>query len=208
MKDEKSHRKRRLLALAQQPAPAPSSEDVPDRDEATASRRASDGDCLVVVEEPVERFFSACGGRQPVELAVSGPRWRANRPFPFQRPFLLIGRSRQCDIQLPHPDVSFRHAYLQWVGGRLLAIDLNSRTGTCWNSVPRLSGWVTPDHELAIGPYSVRFVHPAPPAADSHDPPESSVVLAGPSDHAGYERPDVTLEIKTGRDVGKSRTRA
>jgi serine phosphatase RsbU (regulator of sigma subunit) len=50
------------------------------------------------------------------------------RRVPLDRPRLLIGREPTCDIQLPHPGVSRRHAQLQQTDqGRWLLQDLRSR---------------------------------------------------------------------------------
>jgi serine phosphatase RsbU (regulator of sigma subunit) len=50
------------------------------------------------------------------------------RQIPLDRPRLLIGREPSCDIHLPHPGVSRRHAQLQCTEqGRWLLQDLSSR---------------------------------------------------------------------------------
>jgi serine phosphatase RsbU (regulator of sigma subunit) len=50
------------------------------------------------------------------------------RHVPLDRPHLLIGRESRCDIHLPHPAVSRRHAQLQSTEeGRWLLQDLQSR---------------------------------------------------------------------------------
>jgi serine phosphatase RsbU (regulator of sigma subunit) len=50
------------------------------------------------------------------------------RQVPLDRPRLLIGREPSCDIHLPHPGVSRRHAQLQFTEqGRWLLQDLSSR---------------------------------------------------------------------------------
>jgi hypothetical protein len=59
-----------------------------------------------------------------LEIAdVQGRRWRV----PLNRTRLLIGREATCDIHLPHPNVSRRHAQLQLTDqGRWLLQDLSS----------------------------------------------------------------------------------
>ena len=50
------------------------------------------------------------------------------RQVDLGRPRLLIGREPTCDIHLPHPGVSRRHAQLQLIEqGRWLLQDLSSR---------------------------------------------------------------------------------
>src|SRR5207253_2553382 len=72
------------------------------------------------------------GRRQPGGLCMSylevvdGQGRR--RQVPLDRPRLLIGREPSCDIHLPHPGVSRRHAQLQRNDqGRWLLQDLSSR---------------------------------------------------------------------------------
>lgn len=75
------------------------------------------------------------------------------------QPFVLVGRSRDCDLCLPHADVSHRHTSLQLIGGRVFCVDLMSRNGTHWSDGGRKrSGWLLPGQSLQIGPY--RISHP------------------------------------------------
>ena len=105
---------------------------------------------------PIDRFFAACGGGQPIRLTVRRTTGRMAEEFLFEKPCILIGRADGCDIRLPHSDVSSRHAYLQFIGGRVLFFDLESRTGTLRNGEPRLAGVFDPDDEIVIGPYTIR----------------------------------------------------
>src|SRR5262245_31261958 len=58
-----------------------------------------------------------------LEITGQGRQWRVT----LNRPRLLIGRETTCDIHLPHPNVSRRHAQLQQTDqGRWLLQDLNS----------------------------------------------------------------------------------
>ncbi|TWU08735.1 Serine/threonine-protein kinase PknB [Symmachiella macrocystis] len=74
--------------------------------------------------------------------------------------FALIGRSERCQIRLKHSDVSFRHAYLQNVGGRIFCVDLNSRSGTMWGDKRRRGGWLSVSDGPQIGPYQIRLAKP------------------------------------------------
>ncbi len=71
-------------------------------------------------------------------------------------PYAVIGRGEGCDIILPGGEVSFRHAYLQVIEGRVFCVDLASRNGVEWEDGPRKYGWVVPDEPLRIGPYTLR----------------------------------------------------
>lgn len=111
-------------------------------------------------DESARRFFT--GGRQPcvVELHVK----QLDKTFRLdshRRPLLIVGRSNDCDVTLPHPLVSYRHAYLQLVGGHVHCVDLASRTGTHWGPDERRSGWLLPGESVAIGPYTIMRI-PAP----------------------------------------------
>lgn len=75
----------------------------------------------------------------------------------LRQPFGLIGRSPNCDIRLKGQEVSFRHAYLQVIGGRLLCADLASRSGTHWEDGPQRSGWLTSDCQMRIGSHTLQL---------------------------------------------------
>lgn len=72
-----------------------------------------------------------------------------------ERPVLIVGRSPDCDVMLAHPLVSYRHAYLQLIGGQVHCVDLASRSGTYWGAEHRDSGWLLPGHTITIGPYQI-----------------------------------------------------
>ncbi len=50
---------------------------------------------------------------------------------------ILVGRRPDCDVVLPHPAVSRRHAVIRRSGGQFCMQDLGSRNGTIVNGVPR-----------------------------------------------------------------------
>lgn len=89
----------------------------------------------------------------PLQIAEEG----TDAPFTWEMttPFALIGRSGQCDLKLPHPNVSFRHAYLQNFGGRIFCIDLNSRNGIVYNGERRRGAWLSDEESLLLGSYEL-----------------------------------------------------
>ncbi|MFQ5733739.1 MAG: FHA domain-containing protein [Planctomycetaceae bacterium] len=92
--------------------------------------------------------------RDPVvELSVRGRRERF--PLHAGKPFLIVGRSRRCDIRLSGDDVSPRHAYVQLFRGGAYCIDLASRRGTFWDSQRRRSGWLRPGEPVSVGSFSI-----------------------------------------------------
>lgn len=179
MRDPKAtNRKRRMLIASQQAAqPAQNSPDgaTPDDTEFVKS---------------LDRFLAACGGEQPIRMTVRRTDSRNAEAFLFEKPCILVGSAAGCDVQLAHPDVSSRHAYLQFLGGRILFFDLASRTGIFLNGEARLAGQFGVADEIVIGPYTIRWfanefqdgAPPAPAAADADDPLSPSL-------------PDVTLEF-------------
>jgi pSer/pThr/pTyr-binding forkhead associated (FHA) protein len=137
-------RKRRLAVLRQ-----------------VSAQEAEPGDFLSVPmmqRQEGERFIHACGARLPMRISVRNERTGEREDIFVERPWAVIGGDPKCDIRLLHPDVSQRHAYLQFVGSRVLCGDLGSRTGTHGSSESRLRGWLSADEPLYAGPFSIRLL--------------------------------------------------
>src|SRR5919199_4489646 len=62
--------------------------------------------------------------RERVSLQVDG------RPFDVTKRRVVIGRSKECDVQLSDPNVSRRHAELRQEGATYWIVDLDSTNGT------------------------------------------------------------------------------
>ncbi len=105
----------------------------------------------------LDQFFADCGVVGRPQLIVEGPGGVEPGGFAVERPFLVIGRGERADLRLDHEKVSNRHAYLQFLGGRPLIVDLGSRTGLHWSGEARPSGWLDGPEGVAIGPYRIRF---------------------------------------------------
>ncbi|MBD3676003.1 MAG: FHA domain-containing protein [Planctomycetaceae bacterium] len=119
--------------------------------------------------------------------------------YRFTESFVLIGRSPDCDLVLPHLDVSYRHAYIQEIFGRFVCVDLVSRTGTHWPEGPRPFGWFD-ESPVKIGPYRLQFSC----SEESENYDSHSSIFADPEFHpqAFFRRlseknslPDVSLEF-------------
>jgi pSer/pThr/pTyr-binding forkhead associated (FHA) protein len=110
------------------------------------------------VELPSEEreFVSDCRSLLPLRLSVSNERSGETEDVVIDRPWAVIGGAENCDLRILHPDISQRHAYLQFADGRLFCCDLASRTGTHRAKGGRLSGWLTPGEPIYLGPYSIR----------------------------------------------------
>jgi predicted component of type VI protein secretion system len=104
-----------------------------------------------------ERFIDACRAKLPLRVSVKNERSGELEDVFIERPWAVIGGDPKCDIRLLHPDVSQRHAYLQFVGSRVLCCDLGSRTGTHGSSESRPRGWLRTGEPVFIGPYSIRL---------------------------------------------------
>lgn len=106
---------------------------------------------------PIERFAAECGLRSPLRFLVENVESGRTEKIDVQSPFVLIGQGRGCDLRLVHPDVCYRHAYLQVIQGRLYGFDLDSDHGTAWGRSVRREGVVTFQTNLQIGPFSIRL---------------------------------------------------
>lgn len=144
MNTRSTGRKRRLLLLGQQ-------DQVP-------AENAESGLEMEWDSQQLADFVGACGCDPLAELLVVDSEGGFNVRCALDMPFLLIGRADDCDFQLPHPEVSFRHAYMQIVEGQVLCVDLGSRTGIHWPTGPRRSGALHDGETITIGPYSIQYL--------------------------------------------------
>jgi pSer/pThr/pTyr-binding forkhead associated (FHA) protein len=148
--------------------------------------------------EPLEPFFAACGGRQTISLSV---RRRDGRAPPetcvFQQPFVLIGRCPESDLALADGAVSFRHFYLQFVGGRWLFVNLPGLSGVPGEKGRSTSGWFDAGNELTAGPYTITHV------AAEQEP--STAISAPGSAEPALELPSFELALVNGRSGSQER---
>lgn len=79
-------------------------------------------------------YRKACGLKAPLVLECDGASRSASTSFlrTFDCPFVLIGRDPRSDFVLDISTVSRRHVFLHAIAGRLLVIDLQSRTKVYW----------------------------------------------------------------------------
>ncbi|MCA1686334.1 MAG: FHA domain-containing protein, partial [Planctomycetia bacterium] len=73
-------------------------------------------------------FLDACSVDGSLHLEAEDPMGAVRRVV-CPQPFALIGRHPRADLLLDHAGVSWRHAYLQVVAGRLFFVDLGSPLG-------------------------------------------------------------------------------
>src|SRR4051812_36771727 len=71
-------------------------------------------------------------GRPPAEAGAPGSDEpdAAEPALSFDAPRLIIGRGDGCDVRLPDPSVSHRHASIRQRGAEYLVVDEKSTNGT------------------------------------------------------------------------------
>lgn len=107
--------------------------------------------------ELAEQFAAACGLQGRWRLVVTNEATGVTEKFDLDEPYVLVGRSSSCQVRLNHPDVGYRHGYLQVLRGCVYCFDLDSEHGIRWGSVVRKEGLVTARDVLHIGPFSLRL---------------------------------------------------
>ena len=108
--------------------------------------------------EPSDGLGRDVGAPTSFHLSISGPKLSRPRTLELHHPFAVIGRAEMADIHLPDSQVSYRHAYLQFLDGGLFYIDLGSKTGIFREDERRTSGRWKPNQPLRIGSYTVALL--------------------------------------------------
>lgn len=99
------------------------------------------------------RFAEACGAWAPLDLRVHLADGTLLAEGVLDGPSAVLGNSTDCDVTLTAPEVSARHAVLQVIQGRVLAVDLGSQTGVFGPNGRVQSTWVEADSPVGIGPF-------------------------------------------------------
>lgn len=107
-----------------------------------------------------EQFLRACGTDQPLRMAVSRSGEVSRENWVFTQPYLIVGRRADADLVLDHWQISRRHAYIQFLDGGYICVDLGSRTGTFGGPSTERAGWIPRDKAIQVGPYEVRPIWP------------------------------------------------
>jgi anti-anti-sigma factor len=138
---------------------------------------------------------AATGATCPLRVEITAPGASSATQEVFEYPYAVVGRGEGCDILLQHPLVSFRHAYLQTIEGRIFCVDLASRTGIHWPDGPRKYGWVPSQIPIRIGPYVLRVIDGERPNSPSHPEPANVNPLERYRGEAG-PMPAIDLELR------------
>src|SRR3954469_14347276 len=97
------------------------------------------------------------------------------KQVPLDRPRLLIGREPSCDIHLPHPGVSRRHAQLQCTEQqRWLLQDLSSRNKVYVDNRPVQQFTLETRKPFRIVEFWLSLLDPALDAKTDSEPDEAS----------------------------------
>ena len=126
---------------------------------------------MAAYERALEQFLVACGSVEPLRIGVGKRDSMELTLESFTQPFIVVGRSSDCDLALDNWQVSRRHAYIQLIEGRYYCLDLGSRTGTHGGNPSKRGGWLEPGHVLQIGPFALRPETPANPQQALRQPP-------------------------------------
>lgn len=169
-------------------------------------------------EQFLDMLRYAVGGMETLRLAVTGINGGKPEYFDIDRPFVIIGRAKDCDVPLESASVGFRHAYLQVIGRRVACIDLLSASGVHCDGVPAKCFWLSPEHRFRIGDHWIQLFDdgwsfdaevPSPLAykpRNEHCPeygvlPEVELVMAN-TNAAGRAWPINRIITLLGRDEG------
>ena len=99
--------------------------------------------------------YHATWSSASLEFAVTEAGEESAKTVAVSQPFAIVGRSPNCDLRLSHVDVSYRHALICTLFGRLVCIDLQSRTGTRLNGERKSGFWFAADDRVSVGPYQI-----------------------------------------------------
>ena len=177
---EYSGRRRRVIFMNSDVPDLPPQAASPTGPTESAPRRLPESD---LPQSLLSRFRTACGQTSPYLIHISSSEAGSRtQTVLWDRPALIIGRAQECDLRLPHAEVSRLHAYLQVIGGHLYCADLGSGTGTHWSqgSNRRQEGPLDFGEPVSIGPYSLT-IEPAPQLEtfSPAEPNESSAIPSG-----------------------------
>jgi pSer/pThr/pTyr-binding forkhead associated (FHA) protein len=156
-----------------------------------------------MVDDATQRLRDALGATSPISLAVSIDGQSKPEYVDIDSPYALVGRGKACHVVLPDKRVSFRHAYLQSFGKRVLCVDLLSATGISWDG-PDSNCWLTPAHRLQIGDSRVQLLDNGTEAIDVSLPSPLDCKTRQHENNAFGRLPDVRLELSNQKLKGTS----
>jgi len=108
-------------------------------------------------------------------LVVKG---KPRKEIPLQKAVTIIGRARECDVQVPLALVSRRHCQIVMLDDSLTVKDGGSSNGTFVNGKRVKQRQLSPGDELTVGPARFRVEFEGAPVAAIDDEGDSGVVAA------------------------------
>ena len=102
---------------------------------------------------------------------------------------IVVGRSTECDVSLPDPTVSRRHAELRASDGNTFVRDLGSRNGTFRNGVRIDSARIRPGDVVSFGTFAVRIEAGVPLPTPTGAPTAASAPSVPRHEDEGGEAP-------------------
>ena len=82
-------------------------------------------------------------------IVINGPL--AGTRFPLGNGEVLIGRAPNAQVVLSEPDIGWRHCQIRLQGGRFVATDLRTTTGTYVNGIRSAERWLEDRDQISIG---------------------------------------------------------
>jgi pSer/pThr/pTyr-binding forkhead associated (FHA) protein len=124
-------------------------------------------------------------------------------------PRLVIGRSEGCDVRLPEPTVSHRHASIRQRGGEYVLLDENSANGTFMDRVrlpPQTPRVLRSGERVRLGRVwlELRFEPAVVKGSTAAAAKELALALVAASLRAQGEDPDPRLTVLEGPGAGAS----
>ena len=116
----------------------------------------------------VAEFRQALGVRRPARLTVTDTGG-ARTERTLETPCAVIGRSPDADVQLESETVSFRHAYLQAIGERIICVDLFGPNELRWDDGAD-HPWLSTRRGMRIGECRLELIEDGWSAGDPSNP--------------------------------------
>jgi len=107
-------------------------------------------------QPPVTRAGSQPSTGDGAELVLID-RGKSVRAFPLRKDRMSIGRLDDCDIALPDPGVSRRHAEVVRRDGQYVVVDLGSTNGTMVNEAVISERTLRPGDRITVGRSVLEF---------------------------------------------------
>ncbi len=135
----------------------------------------------------VRGVISTIGEDCPATLTVNS-KGDGDKTYPLEKPRLVVGRDKKCDIQLDNLAISREHCAFSRRGEAYVVRDLNSANGTFINGKKITEHFLNDGDEIVVGQFKLFFknhaMQTAPKAMPIKAPPEdealNTYIMDGP----------------------------